>query len=42
MTRSQLETSTLGEIVAGDFRAGAIRDRYGLDYCCGGARTLAE
>jgi regulator of cell morphogenesis and NO signaling len=42
MTRMQLETSTLGAIVSRDFRAGAILDRYGLDYCCGGARTLAE
>jgi len=42
MTWSQLETTTLGEIVSRDFRAGAILDRYGLDYCCGGARTLGE
>jgi regulator of cell morphogenesis and NO signaling len=42
MTWSLLETTPLGEIVARDFRAGAIFDRYGLDYCCGGARTLAE
>ncbi len=38
----QLETTTLGDIVSRDFRAGAILDRYGLDYCCGGARTLAD
>ena len=42
MTRSQLENSTLGEIVSRDFRATAILDRYGLDYCCGGARSLAD
>jgi len=42
MTWTQLETTTLGEIVSRDFRAGAIFDRYGLDYCCGGARTLGE
>jgi regulator of cell morphogenesis and NO signaling len=42
MTWPQLETTTLGEIVSRDFRAGAIFDRYGLDYCCGGASTLAE
>src|SRR5688572_22577295 len=42
MTRSQFATSTLGDIVSHDFRAGAILDRYGLDYCCGGARSLAE
>jgi regulator of cell morphogenesis and NO signaling len=32
----------MGEIVAHDFRAGAILDRYGLDYCCGGTRTLGD
>ncbi len=42
MTWPQLETTTLGDIVSRDFRAGAILDRYGLDYCCGGAHTLAE
>ena len=42
MTWPQLATTTLGEIVSRDFRAGAILDRYGLDYCCGGTRTLAE
>lgn len=42
MTWPQLETTTLGDIVSRDFRAGAILDRYRLDYCCGGARTLAE
>jgi regulator of cell morphogenesis and NO signaling len=42
MTRSQLETSTLGEIASRDVRAGAILDRYGLDYCCGGTRSLAD
>jgi regulator of cell morphogenesis and NO signaling len=42
MTRSHFATTTLGDIVSHDFRAGAILDRYGLDYCCGGARSLAE
>lgn len=42
MTRLQLETASLGDIVSSDVRAGAILDRYGLDYCCGGARSLAE
>jgi regulator of cell morphogenesis and NO signaling len=41
MTRSSMET-TLAEIVRHDFRAGAILDQYRLDYCCGGALTLAE
>jgi regulator of cell morphogenesis and NO signaling len=42
MTWQHLETTPLGDIVSRDFRAGAILDRYGLDYCCGGASTLEE
>jgi regulator of cell morphogenesis and NO signaling len=42
MTRSELEAATLGDIASRDHRAVAILDRYGLDYCCGGLRTLAE
>jgi regulator of cell morphogenesis and NO signaling len=42
MNWAQLETTTLGDIVSRDFRAAAIFDRYGLDYCCGGLRTLRE
>lgn len=41
-TLSQWETRSLSEIVSLDVRAGAIFDRLGLDYCCGGARTLGE
>jgi len=32
----------LGTIVAADFRAAAVFDRFGLDFCCGGKRTLTE
>lgn len=42
MTRSPLETTALSDIVLHDVRAGAILDQYRLDYCCGGAMTLAE
>jgi regulator of cell morphogenesis and NO signaling len=33
---------TLGEIVTTDFRAAAILERYGLDFCCRGNRTLEQ
>jgi regulator of cell morphogenesis and NO signaling len=33
---------TLGEIVTADFRAAAILERYGLDFCCRGNRTLEQ
>jgi len=42
MKTAKLESFTLSGLVSRDFRAGAIFDRYGLDYCCGGARSLAE
>jgi iron-sulfur cluster repair di-iron protein len=33
---------TLGDIVKQDPRAAAVLERFGLDYCCGGGRTLQE
>jgi regulator of cell morphogenesis and NO signaling len=42
MGRSTLETTPLAEIVRQDFRAGAILDGYHLDFCCGGALSLAD
>jgi regulator of cell morphogenesis and NO signaling len=36
------DTTTLGGIVAADFRAAAVLERFGLDFCCGGRRTLDE
>ncbi|MFN7980873.1 MAG: iron-sulfur cluster repair di-iron protein [Vicinamibacterales bacterium] len=35
-------SQSLGSIVAADFRAAAVFDRFGLDFCCGGKRTLSE
>jgi len=34
--------ATLGAIVAADFRAAAVLDGFGLDFCCGGRQTLEE
>jgi regulator of cell morphogenesis and NO signaling len=36
------DSTTLADIVAADFRAAAVLDRFGLDFCCGGKRTLDE
>ncbi len=36
----ELLRKTLGELVAADERWAALFDRLGLDYCCGGSRTL--
>ncbi len=34
--------STIGEIVADDFRAAALFKEAGIDFCCGGNKSLAE
>jgi regulator of cell morphogenesis and NO signaling len=33
---STFEHQTLGDIVAGNYQAAEIFERYGLDFCCGG------
>ena len=33
---------TLGAIVAADYRTAPVLERFGLDFCCGGKRTLEE
>lgn len=35
-------TTSVRDIVAVDFRAAAVFERHGIDYCCGGGRTIAE
>ena len=39
---SGLLDMTLGSIVAEDYRAAAVLEHYGLDFCCGGKRTLGD
>jgi regulator of cell morphogenesis and NO signaling len=36
------DNATIGELVAADYRRAGVFDRFGLDYCCGGKRTLEE
>ena len=33
---------TVGEIVADNFGNAAVFDRYGIDFCCNGARSLPD
>jgi regulator of cell morphogenesis and NO signaling len=37
-----LESTTIGDIVAADFRTAAVFERFGIDFCCGGRRSVAE
>jgi regulator of cell morphogenesis and NO signaling len=36
------DKATVGDIVATDFRAGAVFERFGIDFCCGGRRSVVE
>lgn len=38
----RLTTATVGEIVARDFRAAAVFEQFGIDFCCGGRRELED
>lgn len=35
-------STTVGDIVAGDFRTAGVFERFGIDFCCGGRRSLAD
>jgi regulator of cell morphogenesis and NO signaling len=35
-----VKTSTIGSFVAKDYRAATVFQRYGIDFCCKGGRTL--
>lgn len=38
----RLEHTTVGDIVAGDFRTAAVFERFGIDFCCGGRRDFID
>ena len=37
-----IQSKTIGEIVAQDYRAASVFKRYGIDFCCGGKRSVAD
>lgn len=38
----RFDTATVGEIVATDFRTAAVFEGFGIDFCCGGRRSLVD
>lgn len=42
MNTQTLSQKTVGQIVAEDYRASQVLRSYGLDFCCGGGRTLQK
>ena len=36
------EHATVGEIVATNYQAAAVFEAFGIDFCCGGRRSVAE
>ena len=36
------DDATVGEIVGRDFRTAAVFEQFGIDFCCGGRRSLAD
>ena len=37
-----LENARVGDVVASDFRTAAVFQRFGIDFCCGGRRSIAD
>jgi regulator of cell morphogenesis and NO signaling len=36
------DRTTVGDVVAADFRAAGVFEQFGIDFCCGGRRSLAD
>ena len=40
--QKEIQTKTVGDLVAKDYRAAGVFKQYGIDFCCGGKKTVAE
>ena len=38
----RFEHATVGDIVAADFRTAGVFESFGIDFCCGGRRSLED
>ena len=39
---NSLSQTPVGELVANDYRTAQVLRSYGIDFCCGGGRTLEK
>jgi regulator of cell morphogenesis and NO signaling len=39
---SQISNQTIAELVTADYRTAGVFRKYGLDFCCGGRKTVAD
>lgn len=39
---NRAENTLVGDIVASDFRAAGVFEQFGIDFCCGGRRSVTE
>nr|MBP6731802.1 DUF542 domain-containing protein [Chitinophagales bacterium] len=37
-----LDNTTVAQLVAADYRTAEIFKRYGIDFCCGGKKSIAS
>jgi regulator of cell morphogenesis and NO signaling len=42
MKDTEIKTQTVGEIVAGDYRLASVFREAGIDFCCGGKKSISE
>lgn len=42
LTEGSIRTRPVGEVVAEDYRRGAVFKHFGIDFCCGGGRTVED
>lgn len=39
---TDIREQTIADVVAADYRAASVFEKYGIDFCCGGARGVAQ
>jgi regulator of cell morphogenesis and NO signaling len=42
INQQDIQTRSIGDLVADDYRTAAVFKQYGIDFCCGGKSTVAE